>query len=405
MLKTRNSGFSAPRLKVSNRIRKLMEKKMAKARNYLNFASKFFRKENSMPIYLVFFITERCIAHCKHCLLGERRRGLKELNLDEIEKISRSMGPLLFLLPTGGEPFIRKDIADIVSIFYKNNQTANVGIPTNGFYTERTLISAERILTECPNVDLAIDVSFDGVGEKHNIIRGVPKLFEHAVTTFRELEKLKKRFPRFNLNVGVTVSKYNQYDLDELYEFLTGELGVVTINHLLVRGNPSDKDARDVEPDIYQKFSRKLEEGAKNATLKGYHNYSFSDFVNSVRIVRQGVINDLIRTDEQQLPCYAGALGAVLLSDGGLYPCELLDKEIGNLREFNYDFAELWFGERKREIRKWIKETKCHCTYECFLTLSVFFTPSSLIKVFQEYSSLKLNRLMHNHHQNKQISE
>ncbi|MBN2384844.1 radical SAM protein [bacterium] len=362
---------------------------------YAHFAKHIVSKKGALPIYLVFFVTERCLAHCKHCLLGQKRQGLKELTIDEIEKISRSLDKILFLLPTGGEPFLREDIAEIVQIFYRNNAAANVGIPTNGYLTESIIKSVSTILKTCPKVDLAVDVSFDGVGSKHDEIRGVPGLFERAVTTYRELASLKKHYPRFNLNVGVTVSRYNQDDLTELYEFLTKELGVATINHLLVRGNPADTNSKGVDPDKYKAFSDLLERGAKDSTLTGYHSYSFSDFVNAVRIVRQGVIDRMTRTDQQQLPCYAGSLGGVLLSNGDVFPCELLDQQIGNVRDVDYDFRKLWFSPRNDEIREWIKTNKCHCTYECFLTLSVFFTPSSLAQVFMEYLTLKGNRLLH----------
>jgi len=361
---------------------------------YAHFTRHIFSKEEALPLYLVFFITERCLAHCKHCLLGEKRTGLEELTTDEIEKISRSLGRILFLLPTGGEPFLRDDIAEIVRIFYRNNKTANVGIPTNGYLGEKIVSSVSRILQQCPDLDLAIDVSFDGVGPLHDEIRGVPGLFERAVQTYRELASLKKNYPRFNLNVGVTVSRFNQDNLTELYHYLTKELGVVTINHLLVRGNPTDANAKGVDPEKYKAFSDLLEHGAKDATLTGYHNYAFSDFVNAVRIVRQSVIDTMNRTGEQQLPCYAGSLGGVMLSNGDVYPCELLDKKIGNVRDVDYDFKRLWFSPRNQEIREWIKTNKCHCTYECFLTLSVFFTPSSLMRVFQNYASLKVNRLL-----------
>jgi MoaA/NifB/PqqE/SkfB family radical SAM enzyme len=367
---------------------------MADIPKYAKFAKHLLVKNKTLPLYLVFFITERCLAKCKHCLLGEKRVGLEELTLAEIEKISRSLGRILFLLPTGGEPFLRDDIAEIVRIFYRNNHTANVGIPTNGFLTEKIVPAVRSILDSCPDLDLAIDVSFDGVGAKHDEIRGVPGLFDRAVATYRELQQLQKHYSRFNLNVGVTVSRYNESYLEELYDYLTGTLGVITINHLLVRGTPAIADAKGVVPDNYQRFSELLEKGAKSQVLQGYHNYTFSDFVNAVRIVRQRVINELIRTDEQQLPCYAGRLGGVLLSNGDVYPCELLDRKIGNVREVDYDFGKLWFNEKSQEICKWIKDSRCHCTYECFLTLSVFFTPSSFVQVLQEYLSLKAHRLM-----------
>ena len=55
-------------------------------------------------------MTENCNARCRHCLLGQRNeRVTGELTIDEIEKVSASMGDMLFFTPTGGEPFNSTD--------------------------------------------------------------------------------------------------------------------------------------------------------------------------------------------------------------------------------------------------------------------------------------------------------
>ncbi|MDP8235291.1 MAG: hypothetical protein P9M08_06945, partial [Candidatus Erginobacter occultus] len=90
------------------------------ALSYLKYGRLIFNKRRVSPIYLVFFITEKCNADCKHCLLGGIHPGTDELTIDEIEKVSRSMDDFLFLLPTGGEPFLRKDLPEIVRIFHRN---------------------------------------------------------------------------------------------------------------------------------------------------------------------------------------------------------------------------------------------------------------------------------------------
>ena len=160
------------------------------ASGYLKFAEKLFLKRGSSPLYLVLFVTDRCNARCKHCLLADgvhKPDKSSELTLEEIEVLSKKMDPLLFLLPTGGEPFLRDDLGEIIKLFYKNNRVQNVGIPTNGFFTEKIVRIIKDILETCPNLDLGVDVSIDGVREKHDEIRGVRGLFDNAVRTFNEL--------------------------------------------------------------------------------------------------------------------------------------------------------------------------------------------------------------------------
>ena len=76
-----------------------------------------------------------------------------------------------------------------------------------------------------------------------------------------------------------------------------------------------------------------------------------------------------------------------------MYPCELLiDRKLGNVREAGYDFRKIWFGEAAAGARKFIRETKCFCTYECFLTINILFNPRMMPAVLKEWSSLKLRK-------------
>jgi MoaA/NifB/PqqE/SkfB family radical SAM enzyme len=360
---------------------------------YLKFAPRIFKKTGVLPHYIVFFVTQRCTANCKHCLLGQKTGNTHELTLDEIEMMSRHMDPLLFLLITGGDPFIRDDISQIVNVLYRRPGFRNLGMPTNGFFTEKIVEESERILRDCPGIDFAVDVSIDGIGEDHDAIRQSPGLFEKAVKTYRELEKLAKRYENFNLNVAVTVSSYNHDKLDELYAFLTHELGAKTINHLLCRGDPTEKDALAVDMDTYRLFSNQLDRDMKSNILKGYHGYPFADMVNAMKMVRQRLIHKIRKENRYIVPCYAARLGVVIYPDGNVAPCELRDETLGNLRTFGYNFRAILESDEAEKIRSAIRRDGCHCTYECFLTNAVMFNPVLLFQVLFETGRIKISRL------------
>src|SRR5262249_39321418 len=172
--------------------------------DYLKHGRKMLMKRGQMPVYLVYFITDACNAKCKHCLLADGAHPgweepsmtyrKQELSLEEIDKVSASMGKgsLMFLLPTGGEPFLRKDIGEIVKIFHKNTGVRNVGIPTNGSTTARTVSIVKDLCESCPDLDLHIDVSLDGVGELHDEIRVFPGLFKRSIETYKALRDVEK---------------------------------------------------------------------------------------------------------------------------------------------------------------------------------------------------------------------
>jgi len=363
--------------------------------SYLHFAPRIFLKRNVLPHYLVFFVTNNCTAQCRHCLLGERKTSRNELSLEEIVKITKHMDPLLFLLITGGDPFLRDDIADIVQAFYERPGFRNLGMPSNGYLTEKIVDHSKRILDNCPGIDFAIDISIDGIGEDHDKIRGVPGLFTKAIATYHELEKLKNKYKNFNLNIAVTISYFNHDKLDELYEFLTEELKVVNINHLLCRGNPREPEALKVDMDNYWRFSSRLDADLKKHILSGYHGYSFTDLINAMKLVRQKLIKLIVETDKFITPCYAARLGAILYPDGNVSACELRDYVLGNLRSNDYNFRQIINSGKADHIRDQIKKDRCHCTYECFLTNAVIFNPRMLLSVLNETKKIKLARLFH----------
>lgn len=365
-------------------------------KRYLRYGSRLLYKRGASPIYFVFFVTDFCNARCKHCLLAEHEPTAKEreLTIDEIERVSASMDDMLFFTPTGGEPFLRRDLAEIVRIFHRNNHAVNVGIPTNGSLTGRVIETTRDMLDTCPGLDLHIDVSIDGIGKRHDEIRQFPGLFDRAVRTYQELRLLEKHYPNFSTCVEITVSAYNQDHLLELYDYLAHHVGVNTVFTLLTRGAPRDPGAKDFDIHKYEELHAALEQDNKRRMLSGYYKMPFSDILNAKRIVRPRIIAKTVRECRFQIPCYAGSLGGAMFSEGQILPCELLiDKEIGNVRDFDYDFKKIWFSQKADEVRRYIRDTRCFCTYECFLTVNILFNPLVLPPVMKEWAILKWNKL------------
>jgi MoaA/NifB/PqqE/SkfB family radical SAM enzyme len=318
----------------------------------------------------------------------------EELTLEEIERIAKGMDDLMFLLPTGGEPFLRNDLAEIVKIFYRETNVRNVGIPTNGTLTERTVEFVNEVMSTCPEIDLGIDVSIDAVGGMHDSIRGQNGLFNKAINTYRELRQLEEKYHNFNVNVETTISSYNEDNLIELYGYLTQKLGVKTIFTLLTRGSPRELSAKYFNIEKYGKYARILEEGIKNKVLTGYDNFPFCDVINAERIVRHRLIYKIAKENRYQIPCMAGRLGAAIFPNADVLACELLTGRVmGNLRDFNYDFKKIWFSERAQNLRDWIWDSKCFCTYECFHTLNILFNIKMYPQVAKEWFSIKQSKI------------
>jgi radical SAM protein with 4Fe4S-binding SPASM domain len=353
------------------------------------YLRKIFVKRSSAPIYIILFVTEQCNARCKHCFGSFSSQKEDNLTLEEIEKIAQHTGNLLYLLPTGGEPFLREDLPDIINIFYKKNGLRNVGIPTNGSLTKTIVASVKQTLSLCKNLNLGVDISIDALYGEHDSIRGFPGLFNKAIDTYWHLKEVEKQHDNFKVCVELTVSRFNQNRLFEIYDYFIKELKAYNVFVRLVRGNPRDPSAKEVDINTFEKFIVKLENDLKAGIFHGHAVYPFSEIITARDIIGRRLTIKVIKENHFQIPCYAGNLTGVIRSNGDVYPCELLDNKIGSLRENNYNLKELWQSDTAKKIRNKIREEECFCTHECFITNNILFNPRMLPKVFLEYIKLK----------------
>lgn len=364
--------------------------------NYLKYTSKLFSKRG-LPIYLIHFVTQACTANCEHCLRGNWEYNVNnELTIDEIEKFSKNMGNILFMFITGGEPFLRDDLAEIFKIYYTNNSVQKIMMPSNGSLTEKCIKTTKEILKACPNLHLSVTISIDGLGEDHDRIRKHKGLFDKAIRTYKELRSLEKEFPNYNTNLTVTVSSFNQDKLLPLYDYLKKLSNNANIFNTLTRGDPKNPLAKGIDIAKFEEFSNVMDKDVRKSNISGFTNFPFSHFVDAKNLLSRRLIAKTAREKKWLLPCYAGSLSMVLLSEGDVYPCELLNKSLGNLRDYDYDIKKIWFSNKAEEVRKYIKREKCFCTHECFVTHNLLFNPRKFPLLLKEWGRLRWHNLIKN---------
>jgi radical SAM protein with 4Fe4S-binding SPASM domain len=245
------------------------------------------------------------------------------------------------------------------------------------------------ILRRCPELTMAVDISLDGLGAAHDAIRGGAGIFEKAVRTFREIKKLQASQPRLQTGVIIAAMKSNQDDLLKIYDFVRDDLGPDSISVALVRGTPLDRGEKDVDLAKYGALVKRLSEDLVKDGLKGFRKTIAPGFTIAAKIKMHEEILK-IATSGYQSPCYAAALNVVIYSNGDVYPCEILgvEKKIGNLREFGFDFGKLWGSPRRSEIQKWVVDSRCNCTHECHVPINLLFNPARLPALVRQ--SMKL---------------
>jgi MoaA/NifB/PqqE/SkfB family radical SAM enzyme len=311
----------------------------------------------------------------------------KDLTLDEIKKIAAGFKRLIQLTISGGEPFLRDDLPDIVRAFVRESGAKFVTLSTNAFLPDRVIPATERILAENSEAHFNFCVSLDDIGERHDAIRGVPGGFERLMETYRGVLELRRRFGNVEIHTTTVLSAVNKERVLEVLDWIDANLETEVPEVLLVRGSPRDPASAGVSLETYEAAVRKIEEMSRRRAAK-------SGFKNKLITSLSAQMSEILVTSEREkrmvVPCVAGGKLVVIRADGTVDPCEILetlvppgkrpeglkDFSFGGLRENEYRIDNIQYSEKAGRVRRFIWETKCHCTFECALFASVIFGPA-----------------------------
>lgn len=346
----------------------------------INYLKRILSNKGKTPLYLIFFVTSKCNLKCSHCFYWKSLNKIRnELTLGEILKIAKRLEPLMLLRLTGGEPTLRSDLADIIKIFYKYNGVRNIGISTNGFLTKKLIDVVKDVLRECKDIYFEVCVSLDDFELHHDKNRGVLGAYKKAVDSIRNLKEIKKEYKNLVLVTTITVTNKNHNRLNKIFENVILPLNPDFAYVNLVRGLPRVPEIKEVNLEKYIEFVNKVRVYNNKKTHKLYINANIKD-----KLISELTVNSVRQKKFQNVYCLAGNKVGVMYSNGDIFPCELLNQKIGNVRDYNYDFRKLCNSPKAEQVRKYIKETKCFCTHECFLTVNLLLSPKNMIRFLKE---------------------
>lgn len=333
------------------------------------------------PINLTISITNGCNCRCLTCNIWKDK--LQELTLEEYEKIFKSIkSPPYWIILSGGEPFLREDIEDVCKLIKKYIKPKFLNIPTNATLddTYDLLLEILKILSD---VNVIVNVSFDGTEEVHNEIRNIPDGFKKTLENYKRLKKIKS--PNFTLGTGTVISKFNIKNAEEIIELIK-ELGPSSSSFEIAEERKELKTKNlPITPGLqeYQNFLKTIRNFTKN---KKYHNLT-SQINKSLREVYYKLSEEILDKKTQVIPCYAGFASAHIFANGEVWECCVEGSRFGNLREVNYDFSKLWFSKEADKIRKKVKNKECFCPLASATYTNILFDLKSLIKVGKNFLS------------------
>lgn len=328
---------------------------------------------------LIFFVTSRCNANCAHCFnRANLNNKSADLSLEKIGELAKALPPIKNFLLSGGEPFLRNDLAELINIFKANNDIQTVSIPTNGFFTEKIIDSMLKVLKIPGLKSVNVNISLDGLKETHDKMRGLDGNFEAALKTFCALSRLKKDHPNLNILVNSVISRENFSELLKLGKYLAKEN--VPFNHFfeiirppLINSSVAGENFFEFKKSFYDKIlAWQYDYFKKSLPPKRI----LKNFLSKVVFLgRYSLIYGIQRANFRNkkpwpFPCQAGRNILVLNSDGRIRPCELRGK--------SFDLAESFRGRKlaagsglAEEIKAIKGGRQCFCTHVCFIDSSL----------------------------------
>ena len=352
-------------------------------KKYISLASSIYKNQKSIlhyPKFVTYTVTYRCDLKCIMCDSWKKTEH-SDLTLCEIENIFKQLKKVDAIRLSGGEPFVRDDMREIIKTVDKTVQPDIIHITTNGFNTQKIIDTFKDLDI---NAKIHIKISIDGLKKLHDKIRGIKGSYENAIATIKELKKLNKDF-----YIGINQTIVNASNMREYEDLKTiaNELGVGL--HAVVAYNDSAFYNYDVNTNIvkdnfkYETFGKFSDEELLELMkiLQADAN-SIDDFIEKKvkQYYLKGLKNRLLNDKEEPSPKCTSTFSHLRIMPNGDIPVCLYNTELlGNLREES--FEKIWFSSKNDIRRDFVK--KCSgCWAGCEVIPSAIYSGNILKHLF-----------------------
>lgn len=248
-----------------------------------------------------------CNLRCRHCFLGDWRQagGHSRPSLAclvaRVDEALELGATTLFL--TGGEPFLRPDLPELLA---HATQSAATCVLTNAtLLTDRTVAALDAQLSEATRSRLSFHVSLDGPREVHDAIRG-RGFFDKAVAGIRRLREWGAR--------PALVTALTAENCEQAVEVtrLAAEFGLGVHHLLLPHAEGRMGHSSGARPATPAQVVAAIRECRKVAEGEG------------VILSNDAVIAGRVREPHRHDGCMGGASMVAVGTDGRVFPCPLL---------------------------------------------------------------------------------
>ena len=305
-------------------------------------------KRLSRPYKLNFAVTYRCQSRCITCNIWKTNPG-GELTLEEITRFASKNGFFKWIELTGGEPFLRDDLVDIVKAFKDSNKDLYmVTMPTNSLCS---LDRIERMVTGMLELEiprLVITISLDGYKELHDRLRGIPNNFEKAMAVFKLLKELRKKHGNLDFVFGYTISKYNEGAFERTFKEVSSAIPNITYNdfHINLAQN-SENYYNNKDADIVS-HSKTLADEIEIILSRRRFSASAISIIDTIFMKK---LIYFARTGKNPMRNRSLELSLFMDSGGSVYPSIMSSMKVGNIKDSDFDLMRMWNSDDARKIR------------------------------------------------------
>lgn len=331
-----------------------------------------------LPSMVTFIVTWRCNLRCFMCDVW-KKTDHDDMTPAEARAIFKQMPKLDTLRLTGGEPFLRRDFAQLVGSMLEGTDPTVLHLTTAGVMYERIV----EFVKTFGSKKLHLKVSIDAVGDRHDEIRGYRGLYNKSLRTLRTLAELREQYG-FYLGVNQTLSDKNWDHIEPLREAM-GELGIpvhyaiATDHYTLYRLNTSKEKEK---PDMR---SVSLSDFTPEQLQYIFDQLDRRDAINDVpewivqRYYLHGLKNRLLKGIDSPKPqCIELHNHMRLMPNGDVMTCVYYPTVVGNLRK--QTLQEVWYGDAIKPERELVK--KCvGCWAGCEVKPNAIYT-GDIVKTF-----------------------
>lgn len=301
-------------------------------------------------------LTYRCPMQCKMCNIWKNPTDIKkEISSDDL----RYLPKLKFINLTGGEPFIREDLEEIVRVCY--TKSPRIVISTSGWYEDRVIALAKKF----PNI--GIRISIEGLSQKNDELRGREGGFDRGLRTLLRLKEMGLN----DIGFGCTISNNNSRDMLSLYQ-LSKSLGMEFATASFHNSYYFHKEDNVItnKDEVCENFRTLIEWQLQEKHPKSWFRAYFN----------MGLIN-YIEGNRRMLPCEAGTVNFFIDPWGEVYPCNGMEEKywkdsMGNIHDCE-DFLTLWNSPKAEQVREMVRK----CPKNCWMV----GTASPVMKKYVKY--------------------